>query len=68
MVTVYKRADGNDNSVVDDENIGELNKLGYNPAVVAKGFTHEQAQSVRSKTKSSTWALGDTETKVESRF
>jgi sterol carrier protein 2 len=68
VVTVYKRADGHVNTVVDDEEIGKLNKLGYNPAVVAKGFTHEQAQVVRSKTNSSAWALGDTEKKVESRF
>jgi len=68
VVTVYKRADGKDNDLVDDETVGKLNKLGYNPAVVAKGFTHEQADSVRSKTRSSSWALADTEAKVESRF
>jgi sterol carrier protein 2 len=68
VVTVYKRTDRHFNGVVDDEEIGKVNKLGYNPAVVANGFTHEQAQSARSKTKSSTWALGDTGTKIESRF
>jgi len=30
VVTVYKRADGNINRVVNDEEIGKLNKLGYN--------------------------------------
>jgi sterol carrier protein 2 len=68
VVTVYKRADGKLNDAIDDATIGQLNKLGYNPAVVAKGFTHEQAESVRSKEKASSWALGDTEAKVEARF
>lgn len=68
VVTVYKRADGKTNSKLTDEEVGKRNKLGYNPAVVAKGFTEKQATSVRSKTKSSAWALGDTEKKVEARF
>lgn len=68
VVTVYKRADGKTNTQLSDEEIGKLNRLGYNPAVAAKGFTEQQATSVRSKTKSSAWALGDVETKVESRF
>ena len=68
VVTVYKRADGKSNDEVSNQEVGKLNKLGYNPAVEAKGFTKEQATSVRSKTKSSAWALQDTETKVEARF
>jgi sterol carrier protein 2 len=68
VVTVYKRADGKTNTPVDDTTVGQKNKLGYNPAVVAKGFTHAQAVSTHSKTKSSAWALGDAGTKVESRF
>ncbi|KUJ12197.1 thiolase-like protein [Mollisia scopiformis] len=68
VVTVYKRADGKSNDIVDDATIGKKNKLGYNPAVVAKGFTNAQATSVRSRTKSSAWALGDAEKKVEARF
>jgi len=68
VVTVYKRADGKTATPVDDATVGQKNNLGYNPAVVAKGFTEKQATSVRSKTKASSWALGDTETKVESRF
>jgi sterol carrier protein 2 len=68
VVTVYKRYDGKPNSVVDSATIGKINKLGYNPAVEAKGFTEAQATSVRSRTKKSAWALGDTEKKVESRF
>ena len=68
VVTVYKRADGKNNDKVEDAAIGQHNKLGYNPAVVAKGFTEAQASAVRSKTKRSAWALGDTEKKVEARF
>ncbi|RAL65477.1 hypothetical protein DID88_001043 [Monilinia fructigena] len=49
VVTVYKRADGNTNTSVDSAEVGKRNKLGYNPAVEAKGFTEAQATSVRSK-------------------
>jgi len=68
VVTVYKRADGKTNSKVDNDVVGKKNKLGYNPAVEAKGFTEAQATSVRSKTRKSAWALGDVEKKVEARF
>jgi len=68
VVTVYKRADGKDNAPVDSAEVGKRNKLGYNPAVEAKGFTEAQATAVRSKTKRSAWALGETEKKVEARF
>jgi sterol carrier protein 2 len=68
VVTVYKRADGKNNDTVESATVGKKNKLGYNPAVEAKGFTETQAESVRSKTSKSAWALGDTETKVQARF
>ncbi|ERS95547.1 sterol carrier protein 2 [Sporothrix schenckii 1099-18] len=68
VVAVYKRADGQEAPVLDDATVGRLNRLGYNPATQAKGFTAEQARSVRSKSKASDWALGDTEAKVEARF
>ncbi|KIN06772.1 hypothetical protein OIDMADRAFT_110587 [Oidiodendron maius Zn] len=68
VVTVYKRADGHTNTAVDSDTVGMINGLGYNPAVEARGFTEKQATSVRSRTKTSAWALGDTEKKVESRF
>lgn len=68
VVTVYKRADDAVSTAVDSEAVGKKNKLGYNPAVEAKGFTVAQATSVRSKTKRSAWALGDNEEKVVSRF
>ena len=68
VVTVYRRADGKEASVVANETVGKLNKLGYNPAVEARGFTAAQAASVRSKTQTSAWALGETLNKVEARF
>lgn len=68
VVTVYKRADGKAPQPLDSSVIGKKNGLGYNPAVEAKGFTAQQATRVRSKTKASAWALGDTEKKVEARF
>ncbi|KAM6505001.1 hypothetical protein FSOLCH5_014917 [Fusarium solani] len=68
VVTVYKRADGKAAPVVDSNTVGQKNKLGYNPAVEARGFTEEQADAVRSKASRSEWALQDTLKKVESRF
>ena len=68
VVTIYKRADGKANTKVSDEEVARVTGLGYNPAVEARGFTKEQAQRVRSQSKSSDWALADTHTKVEARF
>ncbi|GKT56753.1 nonspecific lipid-transfer protein [Colletotrichum tofieldiae] len=68
VVTVYRRADGKEAPKVDSATVGRVNKLGYNPAVEAKGFTAQQAAAVRSRTKRSDWALQDTEEKVEARF
>ncbi|CAG8959994.1 hypothetical protein HYFRA_00012712 [Hymenoscyphus fraxineus] len=68
VCTVYTRPDRGVATEVSSVEVGRRNGLGYNPAVEAKGFTEKQAQSVRSKTKSSQWALQDTGKKVESRF
>jgi len=68
VVTVYKRPDGQAAKLKTNEEIGKINKLGYNPAVEAKGFTKAQCDAVRSKKYRSAWALQDTEEKVESRF
>ncbi|KLU80969.1 nonspecific lipid-transfer protein [Magnaporthiopsis poae ATCC 64411] len=51
-----------------DAEIAAATGLGYNPAVEARGFTAEQAASVRSRDKSSDWALQDTLKKVQTRF
>ena len=68
VCTVYKRAEGSAARDVSDGEIAKLTGLGYNPAVVAKGFTKAQVDSVRSRKARSEWALQDTESKVEARF
>ncbi|KAI1433437.1 thiolase-like protein [Xylaria sp. CBS 124048] len=68
VVTVYCRPDRSAAPKVDSATIGKLTGLGYNPAVEAKGFTAEQCRAVLSKTKSSAWALQDTDKKVQARF
>jgi sterol carrier protein 2 len=68
VITVYKRADGKASEKVSDEEVARLTGLGYNPAVLAKGFTEEQAERVRSKKARSEWALGNTHTRVQARF
>lgn len=68
VVAVYKRADGKAAESVSDKEVGKRTGLGYNPAVVAKGFSKEQADRVRSKKHRSEWALQDTEENVLARF
>ena len=68
VVSVYKRADGKASDAVSSEEVGKRNKLGYNPAVEAKGFTRAQVDTVRSKKARNEWALGDVHDKVEARF
>lgn len=68
VVTVYARPDRGEAKKVDSATVGRINGLGYNPAVEAKGFTTAQANSVRSKSKTSDWALQSTQQKVEARF
>lgn len=68
VVSVYKRADGKACDAVSSEEVGKRNKLGYNPAVEAKGFTRAQVDSVRSRKARNEWALGDVHDKVEARF
>lgn len=68
VVTVYKRADGKSAEEVSSEVVGRRNKLGYNPAVEARGFTAEQVDRTRSQKWRSDWALQDTQQKVQARF
>ena len=68
VVSVYKRADGKASDAVSSEEVGKRNKLGYNPAVEAKGFTRAQVDTVRSKKARNEWALVDVHDKVEARF
>ncbi|CAJ2511217.1 Uu.00g068420.m01.CDS01 [Anthostomella pinea] len=68
VVTVYCRPDRSEAPKVDTATIGKKNNLGYNPAVEAKGFTAAQCKAVLSRTKTSAWAMQDTQKKVEARF
>ncbi len=68
VVTVYRRADGEEAPALDGAEVGRLNGLDYNPAVEARGFTPAQARAVRSRESASEWALQDTEEKVQARF
>ena len=69
VVTVYKRADGKElKAPLSSDEVSELNGLGYNPAVEARGFTKEQVDKTRSKKYRSEWALQDTMESVQARF
>ncbi|ERF74908.1 Non-specific lipid-transfer protein [Endocarpon pusillum Z07020] len=68
VVTVYKRADGKSAKAIPSDIVGQRNKLGYNPAVEARGFTSEQVDRTRSSKSRSEWALQDTQLKVQARF
>ncbi|KAK4115847.1 thiolase-like protein [Canariomyces notabilis] len=57
VVTVYRRADGKEANVLESEAVGRVNKLEYNPAVEARGFTPEQARAVRSRDKVNDFAM-----------
>ncbi|KAJ5934714.1 Non-specific lipid-transfer protein [Penicillium verhagenii] len=67
VVSVYKRADGKVAAAVPSDVVGKITGLGYNPAVEARGFTAEQANSVCSK-KHSAYALADAQQRVLARF
>jgi sterol carrier protein 2 len=68
VVTVYKRPDGKVSTAVPSDEVAKITGLGYNPAVEARGFTAEQAKSVRSKQHSSEWAVSDAQERVLARF
>lgn len=68
VVNIYKRADGKSNTLVSDKEIGEHSWLGYNAAVEVRGISTANAAKVRSRTKQSQWALGDTEQKLGARL
>lgn len=68
VVTVYKRADGQMNREISDEEIRQISGLGYNPAVEARYITPEDGERVRSKSKSHDYVLKDTVGKLRSRI
>ena len=55
VVTVLQRADGEENTLLTDDEIARLTKGRYNPAVEARSVTSEQIESIRSKQRSK-WA------------
>jgi sterol carrier protein 2 len=68
VVTVYTRADAKVSARVGDAEVAEMSGVGYNPAVVAGGFTEAQARSVRSQERASEWAMGDVGGKILAKF
>lgn len=68
VVTVYKRADGGVNEILEDKEVCIRSGVGYNPAVTAGGFTAREAEKVRSQVAGSDWALADTGRKILARF
>ena len=68
VVTVYKRADGQKNSEINDAEVSKLSGLGYNPATEARFVSPELAEKVRSKKNRNEYALGDTREKLQARL
>ena len=68
VVNVYKRADGQENRKLSDEEAIKGTNWKYNPATQAKTPTMEEANKVRSKKFSNEYALGDTPEKIQSRL
>jgi sterol carrier protein 2 len=68
VINVYKRADGQKNVKMSDEEIVKTSQFSYNPAVEARYVTKEEGEKVRSKTVRNEYALGDTLEKIQSRL
>jgi len=68
VVTIYKRADGQKNSKLSDQDIVRASAFKYNPAVEARHPTVEDADKVRSRSTRSDYALGDTQEKIQARL
>ncbi|KAK4542922.1 hypothetical protein LTR36_006111 [Oleoguttula mirabilis] len=68
VINVYKRADGQKNRKLSDEEILRTSAFKYNPATEARHVTAEDADKVRSRTSRSEYALGDTLEKIQARL
>jgi sterol carrier protein 2 len=68
VINVYKRADGQKNVKMSDDEIKKASQFSYNPAVEARYVTKEEGEKVRSKTVRNEYALGDTLEKIQSRL
>jgi sterol carrier protein 2 len=68
VINVYKRADGQKNSKMSDEEIKKSSQFAYNPAVEARFVTKEEGEKVRSRKNRNEYAMGDTLEKIQSRL
>lgn len=68
MVTVYKRADGQQSKSKTDEEVIRSSAFDYNPAVEARFATLKESDMVRSRKWRSDYALGDTQAKIQARM
>jgi sterol carrier protein 2 len=68
VINVYKRADGQKNRKLTDEEVVKAGVWKYNPATKAKTPSMEEIQQVRSKKAAVQYALGDTPEKIQSRL
>jgi sterol carrier protein 2 len=68
VVTVYKRADGQSNPMLSDEDIRQKSALGYNPAVEAHYIRPEDGEKVRSRVKRHDYPLQETAGKLAARI
>lgn len=68
VVTVYKRADGQKNHAVSDDEVKRISGMGYNPAVEARYITPRDGERVRSKTKRHDYVLEETVGKLKARM
>ncbi|EMC99428.1 hypothetical protein BAUCODRAFT_144858 [Baudoinia panamericana UAMH 10762] len=68
VVNVYKRADGQSNRKLSDEEIIKASQFDYNPATEARHPIVQDADKVRSRTNRNDYALGDTQEKIQARL
>jgi len=68
VITVYKRADGQRNRKLSDEEIVTSSAFDYNPATQAKYVSIADADKVRSRISRNEYALGDTQKKIQARM
>lgn len=68
VINVFKRADGQRNKKLTNEEAIKGTKWSYNPAVEARTPSMEEIQQVRSKKCAVQYALGDTPEKIQSRL
>lgn len=68
MVTVYKRADGQHNRKMTNDEVIAASAFDYNPAVEARYTTEGEAAKARSRKDAVDYALGDTQRKITARM